>query len=46
MAGFDLWGDLYNLDWQAAQNNEDRILQATLGSQPMPGDASMTGMGS
>jgi hypothetical protein len=44
MAGFDLWGDLYHLDWQGAQNQEDRILQATLAGGPEP-DVSMSGMG-
>jgi hypothetical protein len=39
MAGFDLWGDIYQNDWEAAQRNEDRILQTTMGN-PLPPDAS------
>jgi hypothetical protein len=39
MAGFDLFGDIYQNDWEAAQRNEDRILQTTMGN-PLPPDAS------
>jgi hypothetical protein len=40
MAGFDLFGDIYQNDWEAAQRNEDRILQTTMGNPLPPNDAS------